>query len=272
LQEDKNPTAAQGYYSACIAAHPDYSTGYFLRGQSYFVTEQWSDAAADFAEVIKLRPTSGNLDWHSLLMRSAAYDNLGQAEEAWNDRRAAMATLSGIAEQTPDKIAASLDGITNSFVISACHCGDREQRQQLWDFAIALVRKVPAKADVYVDRLLAERGGQLSDDGRYAEAEPFLRECVELRARTQPESFKRFNAMSLLGEALRGQGKFAEAEPLLVDGANGMQEREAQMDPCCREFVSIANARVVTLYEQWGRPDEAAAWRKKLPADVGKAE
>lgn len=123
-----------------------------------------------------------------------------------------------------------------------------------------------------MDRLLAERGGQLSDDGRFADAEPFLRECVELRARTMPDSWKRFNAMSLLGEALRGQGKFSEAEPLLVDGAKGMQEREAQMDSCCREFVPLAHARVVTLYEQWGRPDEAAAYRKKLPPDFEAAE
>ena len=272
LQEDDNPTAAQGYYSACIAAHPEYSTGYFLRGQCSFFMEQWSDAAADFAEVIKLRPTTGTLYWYSLLLRAAAYDNLDQAEEAWNDRRAAMAALSDLAEKRPEKVADFLESITNSFVISACSCRDREQRQQLWDFAITLVRRVPAKADVYVDRLLAERGGQLSDDGRFAEAESFLRECVELRARTMPDSWKRFNAMSLLGEALHGQDKFAEAEPLLVDGANGMQEREARIDSCCRQFVSIAHLRVVLLYERWGRPDEAAAWRKKLPADFELAE
>ncbi len=37
--------------------------------------------------------------------------------------------------------------------------------------------------------------------------------------------------MSMLGEALLGQGRFAEAEPLIVGGYEGMNALKAQIPP-----------------------------------------
>ena len=79
--------------------------------------------------------------------------------------------------------------------------------------------------------------------------------------------------MSLLGGSLLGQGRYAEAEPLVVAGYEGMKAREPRIAVPERFRLREAAERVVRLYEDWGRPDQAAAWKTKLgmpdlPADV----
>ena len=53
----------------------------------------------------------------------------------------------------------------------------------------------------------------------------------------------------MLGAALLGQGKLAEAEPLLVRGYEGVKEREGAMPPGCQPRVDEALLRLITFYE-----------------------
>ncbi len=71
----------------------------------------------------------------------------------------------------------------------------------------------------------------------------------------------------MLGAALLGQKKLAEAEPLLLAGYRGMKEREASI-PQEAKVLRIPEAleRLVQLYEAKGDATEAAAWRSKLEA------
>jgi hypothetical protein len=113
----------------------------------------------------------------------------------------------------------------------------------------------------------------LFDTGRLAEAEPVLRECLAIREKTQPDDWTTFNTRSSLGGALLGQKKFAEAEPLILAGYEGMKAREGKIAPAGRPRLAAAARRVVELYEAWGKPEKAAEWRAKLgladlPGDV----
>jgi hypothetical protein len=79
--------------------------------------------------------------------------------------------------------------------------------------------------------------------------------------------------MSLLGGALLGQGRYAEAEPLIVPGYEGMKAHAMKIPPVAAPRLSQATEQVVRLYEAWGRPWQAAEWKSKLgladlPADV----
>ena len=59
------------------------------------------------------------------------------------------------------------------------------------------------------------------------------------------------------GDSLLGQKKYAEAEPLLLSGYEGMKAREARL-PASRKFhLAEACERIVRLYEAWGKTDEA---------------
>jgi len=70
--------------------------------------------------------------------------------------------------------------------------------------------------------------------------------------------------MSQLGAALLGQQKYAEAEPLLLQGHEGLKAREAKIPAPRKDSLASAAARIVKLYEAWGKADKAAEWRKKL--------
>jgi hypothetical protein len=74
----------------------------------------------------------------------------------------------------------------------------------------------------------------------------------------------RYQSESLLGAALAGQQKFAEAEPLLLSSAKALLAREAQLSPAERKLLRTAIERVIDLYDAWGQAEEAARWRQLL--------
>ena len=79
--------------------------------------------------------------------------------------------------------------------------------------------------------------------------------------------------MSQLGGALLGQGRYAEAEPLIVPGYEGVKRREAKIAVPEKFRLREAAERVVRLYEDWGKTEQATAWKARLgmpdlPADL----
>jgi tetratricopeptide (TPR) repeat protein len=96
---------------------------------------------------------------------------------------------------------------------------------------------------------------------RPGEAEPLAREAV---AMNQTEQGRHFYWMSVLGAALVGQQKYAEAEPLLLQGYEGMKEREALSPAGEKRLLAEAGERIVRYYEATNQPDKARAWREKL--------
>jgi serine/threonine protein kinase/Tfp pilus assembly protein PilF len=69
----------------------------------------------------------------------------------------------------------------------------------------------------------------LISEGKFAESEPIARENLEFNVKEQPDRWQRFRAESLLGAALAGEKKYAEAEPLLLAGYQGMLSRKEKM-------------------------------------------
>jgi hypothetical protein len=111
---------------------------------------------------------------------------------------------------------------------------------------------------------LAVLGLNLLRQRKYADAEPLLRDCLALREKAGPDAWTTFNARSMLGGCLLGDKRYAEAEPLLLQGYEGMQQREAQIPPLGKRRLREAIERLVQLYDDWGRPEKSAEWRKKL--------
>src|SRR5262249_2408509 len=59
--------------------------------------------------------------------------------------------------------------------------------------------------------------------GKPFEAEPLLRACLAIQTKKAPDEWRTFETRSLLGASLLGQKKYAEAEPLLLQGYEGMK-------------------------------------------------
>jgi serine/threonine protein kinase len=99
---------------------------------------------------------------------------------------------------------------------------------------------------------------------KYGEAESLLRQILSIQEKKRPKSWQYFDTESRLGGSLVAQNKFAEAEPLLVSGFDGLKERERDIPPKRRMRIRTALERVVQLYDGWGKKDKANEWREKL--------
>ncbi len=64
-----------------------------------------------------------------------------------------------------------------------------------------------------------------------------------------------------LGAALLGQKKYADAEPLLLKGYEGMKQREKTIPPQGSTRLPEALDRLIELYTATNKPDEARKWR-----------
>jgi serine/threonine protein kinase/tetratricopeptide (TPR) repeat protein len=115
---------------------------------------------------------------------------------------------------------------------------------------------------------LMDLGGKLVDRGNYNDAEVLLRKAVELSEQNDPAGWTKYLARSRLGGSLAGERKFDEGESWLLDGYEQLKSHEAVIPPKYKPFVAEARRRLASLYEAWGKPDEAQRWRiDPLPTD-----
>jgi serine/threonine protein kinase/tetratricopeptide (TPR) repeat protein len=112
--------------------------------------------------------------------------------------------------------------------------------------------------DLVIGGSLAVRSEALMRQDNFAEAEPLLRGCLATRQKALPAGHWLIaDTLSLLGGAVAGQGRLAEAEPLLLDGYARMKDNPQAPEERKRQALH----RIIQLYESWGKADEAAAWR-----------
>jgi non-specific serine/threonine protein kinase/serine/threonine-protein kinase len=95
----------------------------------------------------------------------------------------------------------------------------------------------------------------------WAAAEQLAHECLVVCERIHPDRWMTFEAKSLLGAALLGQEKYADAEPLLLKGYEGMKEREARIPRQGKPRIPDALDRLIDLYNATNQPDEAQRWQ-----------
>ena len=88
---------------------------------------------------------------------------------------------------------------------------------------------------------------------------------LELLEKKQPDSWELPHTQNLLGAALAGRKKHAEADPLLLAGYKGLKVREQALPaPSRKRLLTGALERLVQFYEASGQPRKAAEWRHKL--------
>jgi tetratricopeptide (TPR) repeat protein len=125
-------------------------------------------------------------------------------------------------------------------------------------------RKMFGATDVRTAAAIAQLGLNLVQQRKWIEAEPILRECLTIREKRQPHEWSTFNTRSQLGGSLLGQGRFAEAEPLILSGYEGMKAGENKIPAPGKPRLPEAADRVVRLYEAWGKEEAATQWRARL--------
>jgi len=133
---------------------------------------------------------------------------------------------------------------------------------------LARARKMPSVNAVNLSSFIVSHARCLVAIKNYAEAEALAREGLGMRQKASPEVWSTFYAQSLLGDCLAGQKRFAEAEPLLLQGYQGMLERDVKIPLASKRRLDESLERLVQLYDAWGKQEQAEHWRKKLQQRV----
>ncbi len=89
--------------------------------------------------------------------------------------------------------------------------------------------------------------------GKFAQSEPLAREILDSTRKERPGDWRLFRAQSLLGASLAGQKKFAEAEPLLMEGYRGMAAQKESIGTPEQDYLDCTAAQLAKLYRDWSK-------------------
>ncbi len=115
---------------------------------------------------------------------------------------------------------------------------------------------------VLVAQTLEQLGHALYQQERFADCRDAWQECVDLRAGVAEAHWLTNRARSELGQALTALGEFEKAEKLLLASESALAAPAAEIPAVAGAgCVDDARARLVSLYEAWGKSEEADKWR-----------
>ncbi len=96
---------------------------------------------------------------------------------------------------------------------------------------------------------------------QYHDAELAFRDVLRIYQNLYPDSWRVARARSDLGASLAEQKQFVDAEPLLLDGYQRLQQHQQQIPAYDRELLARARNRLVRLYQLWDKPKQARQWQ-----------
>jgi serine/threonine protein kinase/tetratricopeptide (TPR) repeat protein len=113
-------------------------------------------------------------------------------------------------------------------------------------------------------RTLLVLGRALAEQGKLDEAESVLQAALPLlRQYVRTKDAVAALAANWLGAMQVTRGAYAEAESLMLPDADQLFSPAAQITP---NELRLAVAHIAALYQDWGKPEQAAEWQNKLDA------
>jgi eukaryotic-like serine/threonine-protein kinase len=241
--------------------HPDTLNSMNSLARAYWRVKKLDRSIPLFEETVRLQEAKLGRQHHHTLITVANlgvnYKDAGRVAEALPLLEEAYRAR----EEYP-----SLRWVGDPLFEAYVRTGKNKEAVALAKEILADARKKAPKQSPELACQLAEFGSSLLEAKAYPDAEPLLRECLAIREKTKPEVWTTFNAKSMLGGAMLGQKKYAEAEPLLLAGYEGMKQREAKIPPEGKVCLSEALERLIELAKEQGKKQDEARWRAELDA------
>jgi serine/threonine-protein kinase len=187
---------------------------------------------------------------------SIAYKDLGEEEQALAEAERAV-TIGR--EQLGNEHPFTASAVYNRG--SILHdVGRMGEARVAYEESLALRRQLYPDGHPEVAFSLGGLGTLLIDLGQPDLAEPYLREALVLREQAlDGPHWLLALTRGHLGRALMGQGRYAEAEPFLLTAYEDTASEYGSDD----EQSQKAAGFLVALYEAWGKPQQAAAFRTR---------
>jgi tetratricopeptide (TPR) repeat protein len=232
----------------------------------YWSRKQLDRSIPLFEETLALRTKKLGPDHpdtlNTLANLGVNYRDAGRRDDGIRCLEQALAT----ARKRPGPLPAGLAWVPGTLAESYDRAYRFDKAEALYRGFLEQARRRLGTDDPRTAGAMAQLGLNLLRQNKHAEAEKTLRDCLAIREKREPDAWTTFNTRSMLGAALLGQKQYAGAEPLLRKGWEGMKQHEAMIPPPAMDRLTEALQRLVRLYDEWGKPDEAARWRKELGA------
>jgi tetratricopeptide (TPR) repeat protein len=193
---------------------------------------------------------------------------LAEAEAAFREGLTMTRTVNGEDSRYTDDACLRLAGILRQQ-------GKQAELETLLRETVERRRKLLGDKHPRLASSLADLADALLIRKKFTEAEPAVRECLAISEKGAPDDWEAFHARSLLGACLLGQKHYAEAEPLLEAGYQGMRQHDEEISRRNKpRDLELALTRLIQLCDETSQSAKAAAWRKALaefekhPAEV----
>ncbi|MBB5059115.1 serine/threonine protein kinase/Tfp pilus assembly protein PilF [Granulicella aggregans] len=138
--------------------------------------------------------------------------------------------------------------------------GKYDQAEPLFIKALAGERRILGPIHPATIGELMSLGGMDLERHDFAKAEPLLREAVKGQQNAKRPWVREY-ARGMLGASLAGLRQFPEAEPLLLSSHKALLDSIEAIPFENRSVLDKSRVWIVDMYDSWGKPVEAAAWR-----------
>jgi len=211
-------------------------------------------AALDYA--LRAVEASGRKDVTLLATLAMAYDANGNPSMA-------------VSVQTDALRAITQGAIWDRFSIERelaryrIHAGETDEALRRLRESYATLRENQAESSILVANRMFDDAWLLVEEGEFGYGEELARRFIELESegtfpgRTWPVCA----AEVLTGRCLAASGRYEEAETYLLGGYEGMRDSPIMLG----QYRTRALEWLVEFYDDWGKPDQAAAWRAEMP-------
>jgi len=191
---------------------------------------------------------------------AALLKTIERYEEAESMHREALAMRRRLFGENHPEVGGSL----NNLSVLLMARGEFDEAERLQREALAIVRNLLGDDHPHVGISLYNLGKLLQKKADWNEAETAFLEAVPILDRTLPEgNWRRGEVRSLIGVCISQTGRYKEAEDWLLEGHRVVVADRGANDPRSR----ATGQRLVELYETWGRPQQAVAYRANIPTD-----
>ncbi len=129
---------------------------------------------------------------------------------------------------------------------------------------VARSRNHPPAGSIQLAGELVALGESYLRIGLSIDAEPLLRQSLEICEQTETNDWRSFYIKFLIGEALAAQAKMDEANALLKEGFDGLAAEQSALSPAHLASLKAAIERIMTCFSEREMPDQLALWRSKL--------
>jgi tetratricopeptide (TPR) repeat protein len=242
--------------------HPDTLITYHNLAAMYWKAKQLDKAIGLYDYALKHQEETLGRTHPSTLgtvkMLGVAYRDAGRLEEA-------IPLLEEAYHKSQPQAALK---VFDDLQIAYIKAGKTGEAAKLIEERLAAARQQFQPNTPQLSSALAFAGKGWLDLKKYSSAESVLRECLVLREKLardkQVPPWQVANVRSLLGGALLGQEKYAEAAPFLEAGYEGLKQDEKAIPSQSRGLLADALGRLVDVCQATGNKEDAAKWELEV--------